>query len=105
MLLSTILVVWHSPSVSSSIPSPNFDTVIPLQKDPVETVNDNPVVELYDLDEETTDSLHDMYSDEVFVDVASTEVVWEEDSSPGDIVIPIIVLVAVLSGYEICGVI
>ena len=27
------------------------------------------------------------------------------DSSPGDIVIPIIVLVAVLSGYEICGVI
>ena len=104
-LLSTILVVWHSPSVSSSIPSPNFDTVIPLQKDPVETVNDNPVVELYDLDEETTDSLHDMYSDEVFVDVASTEVVWEEDSSPGDIVIPIIVLVAVLSGYEICGVI
>ena len=97
--------MWHSPSVSSSIPSPNFDTVIPLQKDPVETVNDNPVVELYDLDEETTDSLHDMYSDEVFVDVASTEVVWEEDSSPGDIVIPIIVLVAVLSGYEICGVI
>ena len=64
--------------MSSSIPSPNFDTVIPLQKDPVETVNDNPVVELYDLDEETTDSLHDMYSDEVFVDVASTEVVWEE---------------------------
>ena len=102
-VLSTILVVWPSPSASSSNSSPNFDTVIPLQKDPMETVNDNPVVELwYNLDEETTDSLHDVYSDEVFVDVASTEVVWEEDSSRNDIMILLTVLVAVLSGYGIC---
>ena len=43
-----------------------------------------------------------MYSDEVFVDVTSTEVVWEEDSPHNDIMILISVLLAVCSGYGIC---
>lgn len=102
-VLSTILVVWPSRNVSSSASSPNFDSSLPIQKDPVEMVNDNLEVELwYDLDENESDSLQDVYSDEVFVDVTSTEVVWEEDSPHNDIMILISVLLAVCSGYGIC---
>lgn len=103
-VLSTILMLW-SPSSSSSIPSPNFDNMIPISSNPVEVVNDDPAIEMwFDLNEDNTDSLQDVYTDEVFVDVASTEVTWEEESSRSDMVILITVFLAVLSGYGICRV-